>query len=50
MLNHSNQALESHIFTIDQGRLVGEGRGLSRVKYDVQMTKRVILHEMKEYL
>jgi hypothetical protein len=35
---------------MDQGMLVWEGRGLSRVKYDFQMAKRDILHEMEKYL
>jgi hypothetical protein len=35
---------------MDQERLVCEGRGLSRVKYVVQMSKRDILHEMDGYL
>jgi hypothetical protein len=35
---------------MDQERLVCEGRGLSKVKYDVQMAKSYILHEMEEYL
>jgi hypothetical protein len=29
---------------------VCEGRGLSKVKYAVQMAKRTFLHEMEEYL
>jgi hypothetical protein len=35
---------------MDQERIVYEGRGLSRVKYDVKMVKRGILHEMDVYL
>jgi hypothetical protein len=35
---------------MEQGKLVCEGRGLSRVKYAVQMVKRNILHEMVVYL
>jgi hypothetical protein len=35
---------------MDQERLVCEGRGLSKVKYAVQMAKSTILHEMEEYL
>jgi hypothetical protein len=35
---------------MDQERLVCEGRGLSKVKYAVQMAKRAFLHEMEEYL
>jgi hypothetical protein len=45
-----NQALESHTPTMDQERIVYEGRGLSRVKYDVKMVKRGILHAMDVYL
>jgi hypothetical protein len=48
--NHLNQALGSHTPPMDQGKLVCEGRGLSRVKYAVQMAKRAILHEMDGYL
>jgi transposase InsO family protein len=35
---------------MDQRMIVLEGRGFSRVKYDVEMAKRGILHEMDEYL
>jgi hypothetical protein len=35
---------------MNQGKLVCEGRGLSRVKYAIQMAKRYILHEMDGYL
>jgi hypothetical protein len=34
---------------MDQGKLMCEGRGLSRVKYVVQMTKKAILHKMDGY-
>jgi hypothetical protein len=35
---------------MDQGMLMWEGRGLSNVKYVVEMAKRDILHELDEYL
>jgi hypothetical protein len=35
---------------MDQGMLVWEGWGLSRVKYAVEMAKRAILYEVDEYL
>jgi hypothetical protein len=35
---------------MDKERLVCEGRGLSKVKYVVQMAKRAILHKIEEYL
>jgi hypothetical protein len=35
---------------MDQGKIVWEERGLSRVKYAVEMAKSTILHEMEEYL
>jgi hypothetical protein len=35
---------------MDQERLVCEGRGISKVKYVVQIAKSTILHEMEEYL
>jgi hypothetical protein len=34
---------------MDQGKLMCEGSGLSRVKYVVQMTKKAILHKMDGY-
>jgi hypothetical protein len=35
---------------MNQGMLVWEGRGLSRVKYAVEMDKRDVLYEMEEDL
>jgi hypothetical protein len=36
--------------TMDEEMLVWERRGLSRVKYTVEMAKRVVLHELEEYI
>jgi hypothetical protein len=33
-----------------QEMIMCEGRGISKVKYVVQMAKHTILHEMNEYL